>query len=94
MKSSFPCPQCGLNIGSHQVHSDEVCQRQQEVNRLNLGLKCNWCGSGGSHKDGCPSKRPQREVISIENVEDLEDFENEYGKFHSYSDEEMDQFMK
>lgn len=87
MKSSI-CRKCGLNVGSHQVHPDDACKQQQEVNRLNLGLGCQWCGSKGTHKSGCPTK------ISIENVEDLEDYENEYGKFHSYSDEEMDQFMK
>ena len=56
MLNGYECPRCGRHIGNHQVHSDEVCQRQQETNRQNLGLTCPWCGSKGQHKDGCPRR--------------------------------------
>lgn len=52
----YECPACGLLVGSHQVHSDDVCRRQREVNRRNLGTKCIWCGVAGieNHKQSCP----------------------------------------
>lgn len=51
------CMKCGMSLGSHQVHPEEQCNRQQEINRGNLGVTCRWCGhQAGDHKDGCPRK--------------------------------------
>jgi DNA-directed RNA polymerase subunit RPC12/RpoP len=53
------CMKCGMSLGSHQVHPEEQCNRQQEINRGNLGVACRWCGhQAGDHKDGCPRKSP------------------------------------
>jgi hypothetical protein len=49
------CPKCGQRLGSHQVHPEAQCDKQQEVNRKNRGECCRWCGyTDGSHKPGCP----------------------------------------
>jgi DNA-directed RNA polymerase subunit RPC12/RpoP len=61
------CVKCGRHLGSHQVHPEAECNRQQEINRGNLGIACRWCGhQAGGHKDGCP--RAMRGVASKEEV--------------------------
>jgi hypothetical protein len=52
------CPKCGLSLGSHEVHQDGLCRKQQEVNRKNLGIACTWCGAAPAlgHKAGCPRR--------------------------------------
>ena len=53
--NSHRCPNCGAKLGGMQVHTFEDCERQQEVNRTNLGVRCRWCGSQTEkHRYGCP----------------------------------------
>lgn len=60
---TFPCPRCARMLGSTEVHDDDTCRCQQEINRKSLGQRCGWCGSLDDHKAcpalsgmGCPSK--------------------------------------
>lgn len=57
------CERCGAHVGNMQVHSEMVCMRQQEINRRNLGHACPYCGSKGSHKDGCPDKGLEKHPV-------------------------------
>ena len=64
------CIKCGRYLGSHQVHTEGQCSRQQEINRGNLGIACRWCGhQAGGHKDGCP--RATRVVVAKKEALDL-----------------------
>lgn len=51
------CSECGMKLGSLQVHPEHQCQEQQAINRRNRGDICPFCsGIGNNHKDGCPRK--------------------------------------
>lgn len=51
------CLKCGLTIGSHQVHFPDQCDKQQEINRINKGESCVWCGGRFNHKENCPRNK-------------------------------------
>jgi hypothetical protein len=60
------CPKCGMNVGNAQVHPEAQCQKQQEVNRVNLGTPCPWCGGLANHKQGCPRRRDEKDPAGAE----------------------------
>jgi hypothetical protein len=55
-----------MDLGNMEVHPEVQCQKQQEVNRVNLGAPCTWCGGLANHKQGCPKRRDEKDKPGVE----------------------------